>query len=212
MRRIVFFAIVTLFALSRYASAQDTPRFGVVMGYPGQVGVLWNVSSRFAVRPEINWSQSHSETTTTTSSFTFTGTLVVPTTIETTSTSDGWQVGVGVSGLLYLSKGDALRTYVSPRYVYSRTSATIDLGIRSLPIPVASGPVTTVIANHGASGSFGAQYQLGKRFGVFGELGLSYTHTGNRSTQPVSPLGGGDASGWTLGLRSGAGVILFFGK
>ena len=33
--------------------------------------------------------------------------------------------------------------------------------------------MTTVVANYGASGSLGAQYALAKRFGLFGELGLS---------------------------------------
>jgi len=215
MRRIVFFAIATLFVLPRLSSAQDEPRFGIVMGYPAAVGLLWNVSSRVAVRPEINWTQSSSETTTTTSSFTFNGTLLVPTTITATSKSDGWQVGVGVSGLLYLSKGDALRTYVSPRFIYSRTTSTVDLGVRSTLVPVATGPVTTVVANYGASGSLGAQYALAKRFGLFGELGLSYSHSGDRSSTPT-PLDTlfppPSLKSWTLGLRSGAGVILFFGK
>src|SRR5262249_26303209 len=119
MRRTVFLAIAALFALPNLLAAQAEPRFGTVMGYPAQVAVLWNVSSRVAVRPEINWTKTSSETTSSTSSFTFNGPIAVPTTITVTSTSDSWQVGVGASGLFYLSKGEALRTYVSPRYVYS---------------------------------------------------------------------------------------------
>ena len=34
MQRIVFFAIAVLFTMPRLSSAQDTPRFGIVMGYP----------------------------------------------------------------------------------------------------------------------------------------------------------------------------------
>ena len=107
---------------------------------------------------------------------------------------------------------------MSPRYTYSRSSSTVELPIRLTLTPIALSPIssTTVTTSYGASGSFGAQYELGKRFGVFGELGLSYTHSGDRSTSPTSPLrfdiGGGDLKSWTLGMRSGAGVILFFGK
>ena len=211
MQRIVLFAVATLFVMPGFSSAQDAPRFGVVMGYPAAVGLLWNVSSRVAVRPEINWSRSASETTTTTDPIVFTGTIVVPTTFTSTTKADGWQVGVGISGLLYLSKGDALRTYVSPRFTYTRSSTTIDSGVRSTLLPVPSGPVTTVITNYGAAGSLGAQYALAKRFGVFGELGLGYTHTGDQTPSPVSFLNS-STSGWTLALRSGVGVILFFGK
>src|SRR5436190_13037188 len=101
MHRIVFFAIAAMIALPRFASAQDTPRFGIVMGYPAQAGVLWNVSSRFAVRPEINWTRSASETTTTTYPIVFTDPTIVPIGFTSTSKVDGWQVGVGISGLLY---------------------------------------------------------------------------------------------------------------
>jgi hypothetical protein len=214
MRQIVFFATTALLLLPRLSLAQDTPRLGIVMGYPAEVAVLWNVSSRVAVRPEINWTRSRSETTLTTSSFTFNGTTIIPTTVTTTSTSDSWQIGVGVSGLFYLSKSETLRTYVSPRYVYSRSTGTSDLGVGSVVGPITTEPVTTVITNHAASGSLGAQYEIGKRFGVFGELGVSYLHSGDRSSsQPSSVLSVVPSlKSWTIGLRSGVGVILFFGQ
>jgi len=216
MRHIAFFAIAALFAVPRPLAAQDEPRFGIVMGFPAQVGVLWNVASRLAVRPEINWSKSATESTTTSAPIVVNGTVIVPGS-STTTRSDNWQIGVGVSALVYLSKGDALRTYVSPRFVYSRTSDTYDLGLPDVGLPptlVPRGPVTTVITSYAASGSFGAQYALAKRFGLFGELGLNYSHTGNRnSTPPLTPLSfDTNASNWTIGLRSGVGGIVFFGK
>jgi len=221
MRHIAFFAIAALFAVPRPLAAQDEPRFGIVMGYPAQVGLLWNVGSRVAVRLEINWSKSSTETTTSSNPIVFNGTVIVPGSSMTTK-SDSWQIGVGVSALLYLSKGDALRTYVSPRFVYTRSTDTSDLGLPdgvvlppTLPPTLQPrGPVTTVVTNYGASGSFGAQYALAKRFGLFGELGLNYSHTGNRnSTPPLTPLSfDTNASNWTIGLRSGVGVIVFFGK
>src|SRR5690349_6856829 len=40
------------------ADAQDDPRVGLTMGYPTAIGVLWHVSDRIAVRPEIDFSRS----------------------------------------------------------------------------------------------------------------------------------------------------------
>jgi len=216
MRRIVLLAVFALLVRPDASAAQDTPRFGVVMGYPAQVALLWKVSDRLAVRPEINWSRSSLESTTTTTLPPLLGAIPIPPT-TTTTTSGGWQVGIGLSGLLYLSKGDALRTYVSPRFGYSRTSSTTDLGIY-YPIayspvpPIAGGPTTTTTSSYAAAGSIGAQYELGKRFGVFGELGLSYSHSGDRSPSSISPFFQSDQTSWSLGVRSGVGVILFFGS
>src|SRR5437899_11357351 len=128
MRRIALLAVFALLVLPDASAAQDLPRFGLAMGYPAQVALLWNVSDRLAIRPEINWFRSSLQSTTTTTLPPYFGAIPIPP-MTTTSTSRGWQVGVGVSGLLYLSKGDALRTYVSPRFAYSRTSSTTDLGI-----------------------------------------------------------------------------------
>jgi len=208
MQRIVFFAV--LLALPRLSTAQDTPRFGIVMGYPAEVGVLWNVSSRVAVRPEIDWSKAHTETTSTTQIPTFTGTTVITTPISSTSTGDGWHAGIGVSALFYLSKGDALRTYVSPRFGYDRLSTTTDLGVPSALSPVATQPTTFTATGYSVSGSLGAQYALGKRFGVFGELGLSYTHTRDTTVPPL--FIDSTSTARSVGLRSGVGIVLFFGE
>ena len=67
-----------------------------------------------------------------------------------------------MSALFYLRSADALRTFVvDPRVSYSYSSIT-----------------------GGATGKtwsgqlfFGAEYALGRRFGVFGEAGLSYGRT-----------------------------------
>src|SRR5262249_41500321 len=92
MRRTAFFVVIALF-MPRLSPAQDTPRFGIVMGYPAEVGILWNVSSRVAVRPEINWSKSHVETTSTDTP------TVIFLPAARTSTGDSWQVGCGYQRL-----------------------------------------------------------------------------------------------------------------
>src|SRR3954453_14114212 len=107
--------VTTLLLLPRAAAAQDTPRFGIVMGYPAQAGVLWRVVDRVAIRPEGNWTRSTVESTAT--SAIFHGTRGTQRGVTTTSDSNA--IGTGVTSLIYVSKRDALRTYVAPRVTYS---------------------------------------------------------------------------------------------
>ena len=70
-----------------------------------------------------------------------------------------WNEGLGMSALFYLQRWDALRTFIGPRVSYS----------------VLSGTGTT--KTWSGQVFFGTEYALGRRFGVFGELGLSYART-----------------------------------
>jgi len=78
-------AAITLL-LPAVAAAQDTPRIGLVMGYPAQVGVLWTVAARLAIRPEVNWTRTTTETVSTAT--VFNGTGVTTTSVTTTSHSN----------------------------------------------------------------------------------------------------------------------------
>jgi hypothetical protein len=70
------------------------------------------------------------------------------------------------------------------------------------------------VRTHFISGSFGAQYALGRRFSVFGEIGLGYTRTSvdNEPTSSVSPGAstGSAATSHGIAARSGAGVVFYF--
>ncbi len=188
--------------LPAVAAAQDTPRFGLVMGYPAQVAVLWTVSDRFAIRPEVNWNRTTTETVTT--PMIFTGTGLVPTSLTTTSKLN--TVGTGVSALVYLHTRDALRTFLTPRFTYARGTTSSDFSV-TLP-GLGPAPAETTTSTYTVAGSLGAQYSVAKHFGIFGELGLQYGHN---SSSPSSSLLVTDAKQTTVGLRSGVGVILFFG-
>lgn len=178
------------------ASAQDEPRVGVAMGYPASIGIVCRVTDRFAVRPEISATSTSSDLTAT-SAVTIGGTT---TTSSTLNTNDNWQLLAGVSALFYVSKHDGLRTYVSPRWAYTRVSSSSG----------SPGSTSTSIGNvQFVSGSFGAQYALGTRFSVFGEVGVGYSYTTNTPTSPLSTLATSSAT-HTVGTRSGAGVILYF--
>jgi hypothetical protein len=83
--------------------------------------------------------------------------------VSKTSTGDidAWNETVGMSALFYLGSPDVLRSFIGPRVSYSYSSGS-----------------------GGATGKtwsgqlfFGAEYALGRRCGVFGEVGLSYART-----------------------------------
>src|SRR5262249_4321639 len=181
------------------AAAQDAPRFALVMGYPAELGVLVRVTDRLAIRPELTW--THGTTETVTTSTIFVGTTVTSTSVTTTSTSN--TIGSGVSGLIYVMKRDSLRTYLVPRFGYSRTSNSTDLPIS----PIAVAPSSTTTSSYGVSGALGAEYALAKHFGVFGEIGVGYQHSTLDFAGTAIPR---SPTNRTTGIRSGDGLSLLF--
>ena len=107
--------------------------------------------------------------------------------LDRTSTT----VGLGASALLYLSHVDALRTYVSPRFGWSHNSSE-------------SSSTNFASDTYSFSGSFGAQYRLGDRFGVYGEIGIQYS----QATSDTIIITSATSHSW--GMRSGVGAILYF--
>ena len=100
-------------------------------------------------------------------------------------------VGVGASALFYFrSTDDALRPYVTPRWSYGHTSA---------------GNGITSDGTHSVAGSFGAEYMLGKRFSVFGETGLEYSHSSAKFGVATATQGAN-----RIATRTGAGVVFYF--
>ena len=184
MRRnlIVFVLFVCSLLCGRAASAQDTPSFGVTMGYPASVGVLWHVSDRFAVRPEFAFDVFSSESES-------------DSPLAVNSSQDGHSVSIGLSALLYFARWDMTRAYVAPRYSYLRSKSSID------------GPfaITRDSTGHGhdVSVSFGAQHTLGDRFAIYGELGLAYERA---KTDIVTS----ELRVHSFGTRSGVGVVVYF--
>jgi hypothetical protein len=174
------------------ASAQDSGRIGVTMGYPTAVGVIWHVADSIAVRPEATFSGISADGTVASSSTSF---------------------GVGVSGLFYIKRWDALRAYISPRYAYSHTSSSSTLTIDppiSLPIDL-SLDISNSTSQHAIAGSFGAQYLAHQHFGVFGEIGagVAFLKSSASTTVPLVPsLERPTATSW--GVRSSVGVIFYF--
>ena len=200
--------LVPMLCIASAARAQDAPKVGLTMGYPTSVGVLWQVADRVAVRPELSLSHVSGDT----SGVDLTNT---PTPLASDNTTS---VGTGVSALFYIGPREALRTYVSPRFSYSRSSTSASSGTSTSD---------TAISSYQVTGSFGAQYTLGRRFGLFGEIGVGYTRTNTAIDSIVTITTGTIVNGVitqntrtqalssgshsnTVATRSGVGVIFFF--
>ena len=129
------------------ASAQEPGDVGVTVSAPSAIGVIWHVTPKVAVRPDLSFSFSESDAD-----------------VGTDINSHSFTLGGSV--LFYTGRWDNLQTYVAPRLSYSWTSSSIDGGGTSLD---------SSQDGWGLSGSFGAQYTLGTRFAVFAEAGLLYS-------------------------------------
>jgi hypothetical protein len=123
--------------------------------------------------------------------------------------SDTTTVSAGASGLFYLSRWDQVRAYVSPRFSYghatSESGGTLGLSLKS--------------STYNVVGSFGAQYTPHKRFAVFGETGVGYSHSTSSSTyaipslllegrSPTRPTTTSTLTGFST--RTGVGVVFYF--
>ena len=182
MVRILSVALLMGLAAVSTAGAQDQNKVGITMGYPASIGVVWPVTDTVAIRPELSFSGASSDSAA--SSF--------------ESESDGWAFGTGVSALFYLRKYDNLRTYVVPRFTYSRATTTVTSS------SFTNSETTTTTSNTGLAGSFGAQYSLGDKFAVFGEVGFGFNHSWGTSSTTTAK-----ASSNTWGSRTGVGIIFF---
>ena len=141
--------LVALLLVPSVAPAQEPGDVGVFMGYTS-LGLIWQVSEKVAIRPEISFSSSSGE---------------LDSALGLSSSSDAWSVEFGVSALLYLNNADRLRTYVAPQFTYTHSDAS------------SSGLLGESAGNaYALGGLFGAQFSLNDRFSVFGELGVSYAH------------------------------------
>lgn len=168
-------------ALSATASAQDAGRVGLTTGYPGVIGILWHASDRMGIRPEFSFTKNDSSSE---SAF-------------TNAASDFWSFGTGVSLLIFAPLRDNLKTYVSPRFAYTRTSGGGDTA-------------ESTADAYFVSGAFGGHYALGQRFALFGELGLSYSHQTGSVTSSLAPTFHTTNRGDSISTRTAVGVVLYF--
>jgi hypothetical protein len=170
-----------LLAYGTSVFAQDQSKVGLTMGFPAQIGVIFHVSDKVAIRPEVNFTGNSAD-------------------VGGTSTSS-WVFGLGVSALCYVSQHDHLRTYIAPRLDYSHGSTSTS--------PNSQITLNDTSRNTwGGAGSFGAQYALSDRFSVFGEAGFGVSHASTPLTATLSTTTlKVNTTAW--GTRGAVGVIFY---
>ena len=104
--------------------------------------------------------------------------------------------------MFYLKKYDNVRTYVSPRVSYTRSSSTVSV---SSPTQGTLPDFKSTSTTTGGAGVFGAQYSPSSRFSVFGELGLAFSHRRSGSSLVTQTVSKGNAFGTTAGV----GVVFY---
>jgi hypothetical protein len=140
------------------ASAQEAGDVGVTVSAPSAIGVIWHVTPRQAIRPDLSFSFSETDA-------------------DQGADISSQLVSIGGSVLFYTGRWDNLQTYVTPRLSYSWSSTNID---------GPGADFDTSQNGWGLSGAFGAQYALGGRFAVFAEAGLVFTSQTSETPSSVS--------------------------
>lgn len=193
--RVAIASCLLLLSTAGTALAQNDRTVGLVMGVPVQVGLLWHATERVAVRPDVsfNWSSSESSSDSLLSDLGYGG----------TTSSSSTRVATGVSLLFYLTGAEDLRTYIAPRYSFSRSSSSssTDLSVPGVPdgLLLTSDSTHT---SHSVGGLFGTSYSLGSRFTVFGEIGFDFS--------TLSSALVGSSTSKSVGTRGGVGVVVYF--
>jgi hypothetical protein len=159
------------------AFAQDKPHNGFAMGLPAAAGVLLNVNDKIALWPELAGVAHLSST-------------------NGPSSVDNNSFGAGIRALFYLSPVQAFRPYFVPQFDYTRTHNSSDTSLAAIA------PAATTLSLYSTAVSFGAQYAMSARFGVFGEAGLEYSH--GKGTGFIASTEN------EISNRRAVGVIVFF--
>jgi len=184
IRRLLFLAAGLCLAASGTAGAQDGGKAGITIAYPASIGIIWHATDGVAIRSAFAFSHSDGETS------------IVAAENEATT------VGVDLGVLFYLKKYDNVRTYVSPRFLYARSTSTATTTSTLGGVP----ELKTTGTSTGGSGVFGAQYSPSSRFSVFGEVGLAFNHRHTESDIISTSVSNTD----TWGTTAGVGVIFYF--
>jgi hypothetical protein len=148
-------AFVLLLASPAAALAQDSAKAGLVISSSGAISLIWHVTERVALRPELGIS----------------GSKVANSAQGAEATQQN--LSPGIAALFYLGSLDKFRVYVSPRYSYARSHSE-----SSSPFSSSESTVTT----HVVTGAAGVQFTMHKHFAAFGESGFAYNHAKTGST------------------------------
>ena len=191
--------VVLAVLLPGAASAQTDRRVGITLGYPAQVGVLWNVTNRVAVRPEVSLSTGSTESEIQSQLI---GPGVPPQISTSISQTDFTTISAELNVLVALKSWDALELYAAPSYAYGRSSSTFETSTMFPSSPEITRTIETINRMHSVTGSLGVQFTPHERFTIFGESGLRYSSTTSAATTEFRSR--------TVGTVGAAGVVFYF--
>lgn len=179
MKRVILSVavIAALLAVSTPAFAQQTRKAAVIASSGSSIGLLLHTGESISIRPEFFFSKNSNE---------------IHTGSSAATVFDTWQLGGAVSGLFYMGKPAAFRTYLSPRFAVSHSDSN-----------------STGANSYAVSGSFGAQQTIGDRFHVFGEFGVNYGWQSSESASSLS-LTTTTSKSHSFGTRAVVGAGFYF--
>jgi hypothetical protein len=220
--------VLALAAIAAPAAAQDDPRFALVTSFPSPtVSFQWEMSERFALRIEGNYSyRDESSDSTSGDEPAVTGpfgtSVSIPISTRTESTSHTGSIGV--AGIFTIHRSDQVRLYVAPRVSVVQssqrttfnTTVTLPPGLPPNIFRDLSGSRTfeSSSTSPAAGASFGAATNVHRRLALFGEAGFTWS----RSDLPLGGVlvgGPGSFNGietkrTTINTRAVGGVMLLF--
>jgi hypothetical protein len=204
--------VVTLFAGA--ATAQEKT-VGLVVGYPADVGVLWQTAERVALRADLGFNLSGFESS---SAFGFTSASLTPSMVTTTSKTA--TATFGLSALVTLRNQDNLRLYLAPGGAIQLVRHSVETEFEGGSLPAATfpaeGEASDTTRGHQFQLMFGGQYRLRDRVAIFGETGLVYQTSSFPQIGTSLSIGGAttraerDSRSTNVGVRGLAGLVLFF--
>jgi hypothetical protein len=163
------------FALASPVAAQDKP-FGITVGYPVSVGMLWQVHERLAVRPVFTFGYSNEGND------------------DSASTATSWRFGIATSAVVSIVRDGPRHLYAGPYYEFQRRNTTLSQAISyGDPDDVfATVNFTNIEAKprsneHSIGGLVGFEIRLQDRYGVFAEGGAAYRHSKRSGEMPPLP-------------------------
>ena len=227
--RIIGLALAFVSIAATAASAQDDPKFALVVSFPSPtVSFQWELSERFALRFEgsYNYRDESSDSSggdETVVSGPFGTSIPITTSTQTDATIHSGSIGV--AGIFTIHRSDQMRLYLAPRVsiVQSSQRITIDATVNLPPglppnifrdlLPV-SGTFESSSTSPAAGASFGAATNVHRRLALFGEAGFTWS----RSEQPLGAVligGPGSANDvettrTAINTRAVGGVMLLF--
>lgn len=164
-------ALLTL-ALASPVAAQEKP-FGITFGYPGSIGVFWQVRERIALRPEFTIGYSSERDP------------------DISVTAGGWRFGIATSAVLTLYRDKPRHLYAVPYYEFRRRNVTFaqDMSYAPDPLEPQRSALTVIEVNthtndHTIAGLIGIAFDVSDRSTVFAEVGPAY----RKSIRRASPL------------------------